>query len=133
MFVHVPYFSTLKPGSYTHKGLNMHQVVQHNERNKHLGPFKHQVPKLLNLINVKMVPYIKENYVILNISLNVYTLLSDVATVNRLQHSYHVRCLPTGCTYRIASNNGWSHINAWSRLVAGVKSCWKEINAWAII
>ena len=49
---YIPYLSVLKPGS------NIHWVVQQNERNKHLGPFKLQVPKLIKL---KMVPNIKEN------------------------------------------------------------------------
>ena len=53
--------------------------------------------KLLNFINVKVVPYIKKNQLILNISLDVRILLLDVATVNHLQHIYHVCCLPTGC------------------------------------
>ena len=36
-------------------------VVQQNEWNECLGLFKCQVPKLLNLINAKIVPYIMEN------------------------------------------------------------------------
>ena len=35
--------------------------------------------------------------------------------------------------YRVASNYGRSRINAWSHLVAKVKSYWKEINTRAII
>ena len=51
MYVHtcVPYLSVLKPGSNTRRGSNIYWVVQQNERNKHLGLFKHRVPKLLNL------------------------------------------------------------------------------------
>ena len=51
----LPYLSVLKPGS------NIRRVVQQNERNKRLGSFKRRVPKLLNLINLKMVPNVKEN------------------------------------------------------------------------
>ena len=39
----IPYLSVLKPGS------NICQVVQQNERNKRLGPFKRRVPKLINV------------------------------------------------------------------------------------
>ena len=46
------------------------------------GSVKHRVPKLLNLINTKMVPYIKENELILNISLDLCILLLDIATVD---------------------------------------------------
>ena len=59
--VGIPYLSVLKPGANTHRGSTTHQVVQQNERNKCLGPFKRQVPKLLNLINIRVVPNIKEN------------------------------------------------------------------------
>ena len=51
----IPYLSVLKRGS------NTRWVVQQNERNKCLGPLKCRVPKLLNLINLKIVPNIKEN------------------------------------------------------------------------
>ena len=57
----LPYLSVLKPGSNTGRGSNIHQVVQQNERNKLLGPFKCQVSTLLNLINLKMAPNVKEN------------------------------------------------------------------------
>ena len=54
------YLSVLKPGSI------IRRVVQQNERNKRMGPFKRRVPQLLNsrlnLINLKMVPNDKENY-----------------------------------------------------------------------
>ena len=59
--LNVPYLSILKLGLSTCRGSNIHQVVQQNERNQHLGPFKCRVPKLFNLINLKMVPDIKEN------------------------------------------------------------------------
>ena len=62
-YTYIPYISVLKPGSSTCRGSNICRVVQQNERNKCLGPFKCQVPKLLNLINLKMVPNIKENYI----------------------------------------------------------------------
>ena len=52
-----PYYSR----SNTCRASNIRRVVQQNERNEHLGPFKCWVPKLLNLINFKMVPNIKEN------------------------------------------------------------------------
>ena len=71
MKFYIPYWSILKPGSYTHRGSNIHRVVQQNEWNKCLGPFKHRVLKLVNLINAKIVPYIMENYLILDISLDV--------------------------------------------------------------
>ena len=58
---HIPYLSVLMLGSNTHRGSNICRVVQQNKRNKRLGPFKCQVPKLLNLINLKMVTNIKEN------------------------------------------------------------------------
>ena len=59
----VPYLSILKLVSYTRSGLNIRWVVQQNEWNKRLqlGPFKCWVPKLLNLMNAKIVPYIMEN------------------------------------------------------------------------
>ena len=57
----IPYLSVLKPDSNTCRGSNICRVVQQNERNKRLGPFKRRVPKLLNLINFKMVPNVKEN------------------------------------------------------------------------
>ena len=53
--IYVPYLSILKPGS------NIRWVMQWNERNKRLGPFKRRVPKLLNLINLTMAPNVKEN------------------------------------------------------------------------
>ena len=47
-----------------------------NEMNSYVGPFKCRVPKLLNLVHVKMVPYaqpyIKENKLIVDISLDTY-------------------------------------------------------------
>ena len=58
--------------------------MQQNEWNKCLGSFKRRVSKLFNLINVKMVPYIKENKFIIDISFDICILLSDIATVDRL-------------------------------------------------
>ena len=57
----IPYLLVLKPGSNARRGSNIRRVVQQNERNKRLGPFKRRVPKLLNLINLKMMPKDKEN------------------------------------------------------------------------
>ena len=54
----VPYLSVLKLGSNAHRGSNIRWVVQQNERNKCLGP---PGAKLLNLINLTMVPKVKEN------------------------------------------------------------------------
>ena len=54
------HLSVLKPGSNIRRGSNISRVVQQNERNKCLGPFRCRVPKLLNLINLTMVPNIKE-------------------------------------------------------------------------
>ena len=45
--MHIPYLSVLKLGSNTRRGSNICRVVQQKERNKHLGLFKRQVPKLL--------------------------------------------------------------------------------------
>ena len=53
-YVIVPYLSILKLGSNTRRGSNICQVVQQNERNNRLGPFKRWVPKLLNLITLKL-------------------------------------------------------------------------------
>ena len=58
--VYIPYLSELKLGSNTHRGSNICWVVQQNERNICLGPFKCRVPKLLNFISLKMVPNVKE-------------------------------------------------------------------------
>ena len=62
--------------------------MQQNEGNKCLGPFKCRVSKLFNLINVKMVQCIKEDKLIVDIPLDMCTLLSDIATVDR--HSVFV-------------------------------------------
>ena len=51
-------FICIKPGSFTRRGSNIRRVVQQNEWNKCLGPFKCWVPKLLNIINVKIMPYL---------------------------------------------------------------------------
>ena len=83
-YIGVPYLSVLKPGSNTGRGSNIRRVVQQNKRNKRLGPFKRRVSKLLNLINLKMVPNIKENRLILDISLDICISLSNVAAVDRL-------------------------------------------------
>ena len=60
-FTHILYLSILKPGSNTCRSSNIYWVVQQNERNKCLRPFKCWVPKLSNLINLKMMPNVKEN------------------------------------------------------------------------
>ena len=57
----VPYLYVLNPGSNTRSGSNICRVVQQNERNRRLGSFKCWVPKLLNLINLKIVLNHKEN------------------------------------------------------------------------
>ena len=44
----------------------------------------------LNLIDIKIVSYIKENKLILDISLDMCILLSDIATVDCLQHIHYV-------------------------------------------
>ena len=59
--VYISYLSVLKLGSNTCNGSNIRWVVQQDERNKCMGPFKYRVPKLLNLINLKMVVNAKEN------------------------------------------------------------------------
>ena len=46
---------------------------------KFLGPFKCQVPKSLD---IKVVPYVKENKLILKISLIICILLSDITIVD---------------------------------------------------
>ena len=48
---------------------------------------------MLNLIDIQMVPYVKENKIILDISLDMCIILSDIATVNRIQCIHHVHCL----------------------------------------
>ena len=58
--------------------------MQQSEWNKRLGPFKRRVSKLFNQMNINMVPYIKENKLIIDISLDMCILLSDIATVDRL-------------------------------------------------
>ena len=84
----IPYLSVLKSGSNTHRGSNICQVVQQNERNKPLGLFKRRVPKLLNLINLEMVPNVRENQLILDISLDFFISLLDVAICSRLFIAY---------------------------------------------
>ena len=71
--------------SYTHRGSNTHWILQQNKVKKCLGPFKCQVPQLLNLINSNIVLCIKKNECILDISLNMCIFLSEIATVNHLQ------------------------------------------------
>ena len=48
-----------------------------------------------NESDVKMLPYVKENKHILNISLDMCILLSDIATIDRLQCIRHICYLPT--------------------------------------
>ena len=72
--------SILKPDSYTCRGSSICRVVQQNEGNRCLGPFKCWVSKLFSLISIKMVPYIKENKFIIDISLHMCILLSDIAS-----------------------------------------------------
>ena len=102
-FTYVLYLSILKLGLYTCRGSNIYWVVQQNEWNKYMGPFKHWVPKLLNIIDVKMVPYVEENKLIFNISLDMFILLSDITTVVCLQHICNVYCLPAWCSYSVLS------------------------------
>ena len=52
----------------------------------------------LNLLDVKLVPYVKENKFILDISLDMCILLSDITIVDCLQRIRHVCCLPVWCT-----------------------------------
>ena len=61
------------------------------------------VPKLLNLISVKMVPYINENKLIVDASLDMCILLSDIAIVIHLQDIHRVYCLSSVMTNRILS------------------------------
>ena len=79
----------------------MNKIAWQNERNNHLGPFKHQldIKVVKNLINVKSVPYVKENEVILNISLYMCILFLDIVTVDHIQCIRHLRCLLTCCIY----------------------------------
>ena len=104
---YIPYLSVLKLSSYTSRDSYICRVVQHNEWNEYLSPFKYQVAKLLNLIDVKVVvPYIKENKLIINTSLGVCVLLLDITTVDHLQCICHVCYLPTWCTYSVLSVSG---------------------------
>ena len=80
----LPYLSILNPGSYTCRGSNICRVVQQNEGNKRLDPFKCQMSKLFNLIIIEMVPYVEENKLIINTSLDMCILISDIATINYL-------------------------------------------------
>ena len=88
----IPYLSALKLGPYTYRDSNICRVVQQNEWNKCLGPFKCRVPKLLNPLHIKMVPCNKKNEHILDtcISLDMWILLLEIATVNHLQHICHI-------------------------------------------
>ena len=101
MNTYIPYLSVLKLGSYTRRDSNISQVMQQIEWNKCLGPFKRRVPKLLNLINAKIVPNTLWKIGLSSISLliDMCILLLDADTVDYLQCIYHVHCLPPGCTY----------------------------------
>ena len=100
---YIPYLSVLKPGSYTSY---ICRVVQHNEWNEYLDPFKCQVAKLLNFIDIKVVvPYINDKLIV-NTSLGVCVLLLDITTVDHLQCICHVCYLPTWCTYSVLSVSG---------------------------
>ena len=48
-----------------------------------------------------MVPYVKENKLMLDISLDICILFSDIATVDHLLCIRHVCCLPAQCTYSV--------------------------------
>ena len=44
---------------------------------------------------IKMVPYVKENKLILDISLDMCIFLLSIATVDHLQCFHHICCLPS--------------------------------------
>ena len=111
LFTYVLYLSILKLGLYTCRGSNIHWVVQLNEWNKYLGPFKHWVPKLLNLIDVNVVPYVEENKLIFNILLDMFILLLDITTVVCLQHICNVYCLHVQTSYSVSED----HTHLWTR------------------
>ena len=89
MCMHVRYLSVLKLGSYMHRDSNIRQVVQQNEWNKHHGLFKSQVPELLNLMDIKVVPYIKENKFILDIFWYVHPFGYWYSFFDHLPHNHH--------------------------------------------
>ena len=126
---YVLYLSVLKPGPYTHRAqINAGQCSRMNE-NKCLGLFKYWVQKLLNLINVKMVPHIKNNECILDISLDKCFLLLEIATVDHLQCICHICCLPLSwvfphdeCIYIFCQPYTFINVLAYKHITELVKS-----------
>ena len=51
-------------------------------------------------INIKMVPYIKENKLIIDFSLDMRILFSDIATVDHSYCIHHVCCLPAYASHQ---------------------------------
>ena len=54
-------FISIKAGLIYTQGLKYTPGSAAEEWNKRLDPFNRRVPKLLNFINIKIVPYIMEN------------------------------------------------------------------------
>ena len=99
-FTYVPYLSIIKLGLYTCRGSNIHWVVQQNDWNKYLGPFKHWVPKLLNIKYIKMGPYVEENKLIFNISLD----MSSSFRILLQLFVYNVYCLHVQTSYSVSED-----------------------------
>ena len=108
------------------------------------GPiFKCLVPKLLILINIKIVPYIKETDHVFDISLDMYILLSNITTVDHLftvYLSHSLSCLPAWCTY--ASVCQWVEIYTFINMLVSNhtieivntsnSTCHSTLNRWKI-
>ena len=130
----VPYLSALKLGPYTYRDSNICRVVQQNEWNKC------RVPKLLNPLHIKMVPYNKKNEHILDtcISLDMWILLLKIATVNHLQHICHISPLdiPTWCTYMFYQSYNFINVLAFMHAIKLINSdtgtCHSTLDKWTI-
>ena len=125
------------------QGSNMYCEVQQNERNKCLGPFKRRVPKLLNLINLKMVPNVKENQLILDISLDVcislwMLLQSIVYSVFIMLVIFWHRDALTSFTTPVSEWSPYTFINVLAsnhaiKLVnTGTSTCHSTLDRWTI-
>ena len=85
--------------------------MQQNERNKCLGPFKCQVPKLLNLINLKMVPNVKE------ISLFSVSLLMFSSPFPLLRQSIVYSVLYGGKFWQGNTLASWLVLSIWEKKI----------------
>ena len=88
----------LKQGSCICIGSNIYQVVQQNQWNKPLSPFKCQVQKFLNIINAKMVSCTEKIKCILHVSLDMQPKMHPplvIATADGLKYICHVHWYPS--------------------------------------